>query len=102
MRMTVFRIISVLAVAVIFSILIGVVFAFVQPHFFPGPYGPYLAPVLGLGVLMAALIGGYVGYRDPAADAVRGKVRIDLRFAVVVGALTLYLSMLFILNTRGS
>jgi hypothetical protein len=101
--MTVYKIASVLAVAAIFSVLTAIAYGVVLPRLFPGTeLGTHLWIALGVGVSMASLIGGYVCYRDPAADSPRGKIIcVNSRCAVMVAALTLCLSMLVILNTYG-
>ena len=92
------RIVSVLAVSAILGILIGGVCTF-----FPLPrLGDVLPVVLGVGVLLASLIGGYIGYRAPAAETKPAKVRIDSRYATLAAVLTLILSLFVILNTHGS
>ena len=99
----VYKIASVLAVSAVFSILTAIVYGFVLPRLFPGTeLGMHLWIALGAGVSTASLVGGYVCYRDPVADPPRGKIIcINSGCAVWVAALTLYLSMLVILNTYG-
>lgn len=103
MSKTGFRAISVLAIAAIFSILIDVVYGIILPRLSPATSrGAHLVPVLGVGVLIASLIGGWVGYHDPTAGTLRSKMRIGRIFAVIVASLTLLLSLYLILNTYGS
>jgi hypothetical protein len=91
--------ISVLILVVIFGSLIGVVYAFVLPAFSPG-YGTKWIGILG--VLIATLIGGYIGYHVPTANRLSVKVILCVCYAAVVAILVSFLSLYIILNTRGS
>ena len=98
-----FPVLVVLVVAAIFGTLIDVVCAFALPHYLPNPaLGTYRLLVLAIGVLMASLVGGYVGYHDPRIEALSVKVRISFPFAVWTAFLTLLLSIFLIVNTIGS
>jgi hypothetical protein len=98
------KVILLLVVAAIFGTLTSVVYGFVLPRFFPGPsLGAYLPLVLIVGVVIASLVGGYVGYRGPMAErTMDGRLGIGFRFAAITAVLTLFLSLFLILNTRGS
>ena len=87
--------------AAIFGVSIGTVYAFVLPRFFPGSgWGTY-SPLIA-GIIIATLIGGYIGYRVPATDKLRVKISLGLCYAAVVASLVSYLSLFIIVNTRGS
>ncbi len=98
--MTAKKLILLLAIAAIFGTLTAVVYGFVLPRFFPGPtLGAYLPLALSVGVAMASLVGGYVGYRGSMAGS---RLGIGFRFGTIAAAITLVLSLFLILNTRGS
>lgn len=90
-----------LIVATIFGASIGAVYGLVLPKSFPGPGWGTFSPLV-LGIIAAALIGGYIGYRVPATDKLSIKVGCGLGYAVAVAAFVFELSMVITLNTRGS
>ena len=91
--------VSVLVVAAVFGSLIGVAYAFVLPAFFRG----YATEWIGrLGVLIATLVGGYIGYHVPTANKLPVKIILGLCDAGVTAILVCFLSLFIILNTRGS
>lgn len=101
MRRVMFALLLALIVVVVFGASIGAVYVYVLPKFFPGPgWGAYWP--LFLGIIIATLIGGYIGYRVPATDKLSIQVWSGLCYAVVVGCLVSYASMVIILSTRGS
>lgn len=91
--------ISVLFVAALFGIMIGIVYAFVLPALFPGFRTSW---ILNLGVLVATLIGGYIGYHVPTANTPLVKIILGFLYAAVTAILVYFLSLFIILNTRGS
>jgi hypothetical protein len=91
--------VSALAVVAIFGVLIGVVYAFFIPAFFPGYRTGW---ILNLGALAATLIGGYIGYHVPTASTLPVKITLGLCYAAVVAILVYFLSLFIILNIRGS
>jgi hypothetical protein len=94
------RVLYVLSIAVVFGVTIGAIYALVLPAFFPGPgWGTYLP--LQLGIVIAALIGGYIGYRVPTASSLWAKIGCGFCYAAVVAILVSFLSLLIIVNTRG-
>ena len=90
---------SGLAFAAIISTLIITVYDFVIPTFFPGHKAGW---VLHLGVFLATLIGGYIGFYQ--ANESRFSIRLTLGFcyAGVMAILVYVVSLFFILNVRGS
>jgi hypothetical protein len=101
MKKAVSAILWALIVVAIFGASIGAVYAFVLPKFFPGPgWGTY-SPLI-LGIIVATLIGGYIGYRVPATDKLSIKVSCGFCYAAAVAGLVSYVSLFIILNTRGS
>ena len=101
MRRVVLAALLALIVVAVFGVSIGGVYAYVLPRFFPGPgWGSHLP--LFLGIIIATLIGAYIGYRVPATDKLPIKVCSGFCYAVVVAALVSYLSLFIILNTRAS
>ena len=91
--------VSALVVAAIFSILIGVVYVFFLPAFFPGYKAGW---ILHLGVLLAILIGGYIGFHVSTARAFPVRMILGFCYAAVMAILVYFLSLFFILNVRGS
>ena len=91
---------SVLIVVGVFGVTIGAVYAVVLPNFFPGHgWGTYLP--LQLGIAVASLIGGYMGYRVQPAGKLWEKISLGFCFATVVAILVSFLSLLIIVNPRG-
>jgi hypothetical protein len=91
--------ISVLIVAIIFGVLTGVVYTLVTPAFFTVYDSGW---VLDLGVLVATLIGGYIGYHVPTATKFLVRILLGICYASVMAILVLFLSLSIIVNTRGS
>lgn len=93
-------VLSALAVVVIFGVSIGAIYVLVLPRFFPGPgWGTY-SPLI-LGILVATLLGGYVGYRTPTTEKLPVKIKFGFCYAAVTAALVSYLSLFIIVNIRG-
>ena len=93
--------VSILIVVVVFGVTIGAIYALVLPAFYPRPgWGTYLP--LQLGIVFAALIGGYIGYHVPTANKLPVKIILCFCYAAVVAILVSFLSLFIILNTRGS
>ncbi|MFA7242088.1 MAG: hypothetical protein WC091_18390 [Sulfuricellaceae bacterium] len=99
MSVTTVSVISALKVVAIFTVLIGGAYGIVIPLFIPG-YKTY--SILIAGIAIAALIGGYIGYQVPVADTLFIKIGFSFCYAIVVAILVLLLSLLIILNVRGS
>lgn len=87
-----------LIVTVISGVLIGLVYAFILPALFPG-YGTWW--ILILGVFVATLIGGYIGYHIPSADKLLVKIALGLSYAAVVAIFVSFISLFIIVNVRG-
>jgi hypothetical protein len=101
MKQVAFGALWALLVVAIFGVSIGAIYAVVLPRFFPGPgWGTHLPLILG--ILVATLIGGYIGYRVPATGKLPVKISVGVCYAVVVAGLVSYVSLFIILNTRGS
>jgi hypothetical protein len=99
MNVTIARAISVLKVVAIFTVLVSGAYGVVIPAFFPA-YKTY--SILIVGVALAALIGGYIGYQSSDNDALLIKVGFGLCYAIVVAILVFLLSLFILLNVRGS
>ncbi len=99
MKMTTASVISVLKVVAIFTVFIAGFYTVVIPVFFPN-YKTY--SILIVGTAIAALIGGYIGYKAAADDTVFFKIFIGSCYAATGAVLVLLLSLLVILNVRGS
>jgi hypothetical protein len=92
------RVLSVLLVVVIFGVLIGVAYAFFLPAFFPG----YKTMWIGvLGVLMATLTAGYIGYHVPKDKMLPIKIFASFGFAALAAPLVIILSWFIVANIRG-
>lgn len=91
--------ISGLVVAGIFGVLIGVVYAYFLPVFFPGYRTGW---ILNLGVLVATLIGGIIGFREPSKSTLVSRIILGICYAAVVAILVYFVSLFIILNVRGS
>ena len=101
MKKVAFGALWALIVAVIFGVSIGAFYVFVLPRFFPAPgWGTY-SPLI-VGIMIATLIGGFIGYRVPPTDKLRVKFSLGLCYATLVASLVSYLSLFIIVNTRGS
>jgi hypothetical protein len=90
--------ICMLAVAVLFGSATGSAYAFLLPAFF---IGYKTAWILVTGVLVAALLGGYIGYRNAGGDSLSAKIGVSIAFGAVEVVLVTFLSLLIIVNTRG-
>ena len=97
--MTVSSEVSALAVAAIFGIVIGVVYAFFLPAFFPGYRTGW---ILNLGVLLATAIGGYIGFYTSPVSATPVRITLGFCYASVMAIIVYFLSLFIILNVRGS
>ena len=97
----IFSVLLALIVAAVVASSIGAVYVFVLPKFFPGPEWGTYSPLI-LGIILAALIGGYIGYRVPSIGRLSVKISLGFCYAAVVFTLISYLSLFIILNTRGS
>jgi len=91
--------ISALVVAGIFGPLIGAVDAYFLPAFFPGHRTGW---ILNLGVLIAVLIGGYIGYCEPSKGTLAAKIILGICYAAVMAILVYFVALFIILNVRGS
>ena len=85
-------------IAASFTVSIGAIYALALPK---GPGWGVHAPLF-LGIMIATSLGGYVGYRVPRTEKPLTKVGFGFAYAAVVAVLVSYLSLLIILNTRGS
>lgn len=92
-------ILSLLTVVVVFTALIGGVYGFAIPAFF-ADYKTYSILIIGVGT--AALFGGYIGYQILTDGTLLSKIGIGIGCATVVAILVTFLSLLIILNVRGS
>jgi|ERR1035441_1300150 hypothetical protein len=91
---------SVLTVIVALSVAVAALYVYVLPTYYPGPgWGTYLP--LQLGVLLAMIIGGCIGYLAPKGGPLRIKIGAALGLAITVALFVSFLSMLIIVNTRG-
>ena len=93
------NILSLATVVVVFTALIGGVYGFVIPAFF-ADYKTYSILIIGVGT--AALFGGYIGYQVLTDGTLLSKIGIGIGCATVVAILVTFLSLLIILNVRGS
>lgn len=93
------NIISIIKVVAVFTALIGGVYGFVMPAFF-ADYKTYSILIIGIGI--AALFGGYIGYQVLMDGALLSKIGLGICCATVVALLVTFLSLLIILNVRGS
>lgn len=87
-----------LADVVVFGTLIGAVYVLLLPAFFSGS-GTSL--VLIIGMIVASLIGGYIGFQNAEGDQLAAKAGLSVAFAVLAAILVVFLSLFIILNTRG-
>jgi len=101
MKRAVVGVLYVVLVAAIFGLSIGAIYALVLPKFFQGPGRGMLAPLF-VGIIIATLIGGYVGYRVPTTGRPSTKIGVGFCYAAAVAGIVSYLSIFIILNTRGS
>jgi hypothetical protein len=101
MKKAAFGALWALLVVAVFGVSIGAVYALVLPRLFPGPGGGTASPLI-VGIVIATLIGGYIGYRVTLSDKLSDKMSLGICYALVVAGLVTYLSLFIILNTRGS
>jgi hypothetical protein len=95
---TMARVLFVVLVAVICGVLIGGAYVFVLPAFFPG----YKTMWIGiLGILLAMLTSGYIGYHIPRDRRLLIKISASFGFAALVAPLVIMLSWFIIANIRG-
>lgn len=90
---------SLSKVVVLGTVLIGGIYGFVIPTFFPD-YRTYLILIFGTGA--SALIGGLIGYHFPIADTLLAKICLGFCSAILIAILVAFLSLLVIVNVRGS
>jgi len=106
MRMAAFGFWSVLAsvsiVIFTFGVSTGVVYAFyVLPPFYYGATYLTCLPLVA-GVSIAAMIGGLIGYCLMGGKQLRDRIRIGVVIAIIVACFVLYLSVVIVLNVRGT
>jgi hypothetical protein len=95
---TALRVLYILIVAVVFGVLVGVTYGFILPAFFSG----YKTVWVGIvGVSIATLIGGYLGYHVPTADKLPIRISAGCGFAALVAFSVIVLSWFILANTRG-
>ncbi|MGD0786767.1 MAG: hypothetical protein ABR898_02200 [Terracidiphilus sp.] len=93
---------SILIVIVAFGILIGVLYAvYVLPPFYYGATYLTCLPLVA-GVSIAAMIGGLIGYRLMGGKQLRDRIQIGVVIAIIVACFVLYLSVVIVLNVRGT
>jgi hypothetical protein len=98
MSTTALKVLSVAIVVVVFGVLVGVTYAFILPAFFPG----YRTMWIGIvGVSIATLIGGYIGYHVPTADKLPTRISASCVAAAFVAFSVIVLSWFILANTRG-
>jgi len=98
MNKTALSILSILIIVVVFGVLIGLTYAFFIPHFFPG----YKTVWIGLlGVFVAAMTAGYMGYQEPEHKKIPGRICFGFSYAAIVACLVILLSWFIIANTYG-
>ena len=89
---------SILIIVVVFSVLIGLTYAFFLPHLFPG----YKTIWIGLlGVFVAAMTAGYIGYKDAVHKTLLVKIFVSFSYAAIVACFVIFLSWFIIANTYG-
>ena len=99
MNVTATAALSLIKVVVVFTAVIGGLYGFVIPVFFPD-YKTYSILIIGIGV--SSLFGGHIGYQLLSTDVWWTKAFASLLSAIVVAVLVASLSLLIILNVRGS
>ena len=99
MSVTTASVISVLKVVAVVTVLIGGAYGIVIPLFIPD-YKTY--SILIVGIAIAALFGGYIGFQIPTADVLLIKMSLGFCYAIATAIPVLLLSLLIILNVRGS
>lgn len=91
--------ISTLTVVVVFGILIGLVYSFLIPTFFPGYRS---AGLMILGFLLATLSCGYIGFHASRTSAFPMRLLSGFCYATVALILVYFLSLFIILNLYGA
>jgi hypothetical protein len=91
--------ISALGVVGAFGVSIGLVYAFFLPSVFPGYRTGWVST---LGILAAALIGGYIGYHVPTAKTLSVQATLGICYGTVVAILVSLLSLFILANLRWS
>ena len=99
MSVTLSIVYTFLKVIGVFTLLIGGIYGFVIPTFFP-TYKTYL--ILWVGVGSSALIGGYIAYHYTLTATTSVKYFSIVFSAVLVAVCVTYFSLWLILNVRGT
>jgi len=101
MRRIALSVLWALIVVAIFGGLNGFLSAtyFIPPYYSGRVFRTYLP--LMVSVLCSASIGGYIGYRVPAAGSAPLKVSLGICYACVATFLVFNLYMLIVVNIRG-
>ena len=97
-NLTSLRVLYVLSIAVVFGVLVGVTYAFIIPAICPGYKTAWIWIV---GISIAMLISGYIGYHTPTADKLPIKISTCCGYAALTGFVVIALSWLIIANTIG-
>jgi hypothetical protein len=92
-------IISAIKVIVISTLLISGAYVIFIPVLAPD-YKTYY--ILAVGLAIAALIGGYIGYQAPENDISIIKIGFGFCYAIVTTTLVFLFSLIIILNIRGA
>jgi len=93
---------ALLIVIVTFGVLIGKVYAlYVLPPFYFGATGVSYVPWV-VGIPIAAMIGGFIGYLALDGKQSLTRVRVAIVVAVTVACSVFYLSLILALSTRGT
>lgn len=96
-----FSVLLALSAIAIAGVLIGAVYDFFLPRFFPGPgWGTYSPLFLGVSITAAGV--GYIGYCVPSTDRRSIRIGFGACYAFVAAGLVSWLALLIILNVRGS
>lgn len=99
MSVTFSNVLPLIKLVAVFTTVIGGVYGFVIPAFFPD-YKTYSILIIGVGTV--ALIAGYIGYQILTDGALLSKIVLGICCATVVAILVAFLSLLIILNVSGS
>ncbi len=91
--------VSASKIVAVFVALISGVYCLLIPSAFPD-YKSYLPLIAGAG--MAALISGYVVYRARIESEILNRIMLSLGSASVVAGVVFFLSLLVVVNVRGS
>jgi len=92
-------IIKLMQVIILFTTIISGIYAILIPTFFPN-YRTY--SILILGMVLSAGVGGYLCQRQLLSQSMVFQYSISLIGALGVAAVVLFLSLLIIVNVRGS